>query len=129
MCKVEFGRSSAGGLQVDAERLRRAIDGKPLHADGAAGHALRRRVERPAQRRDQIGAGAPVAPDRQLHLRQRPACTSMVWLANSRSPITLSVRRPALRAVTATVMVSPGLYSGLSSATSSMSGVSAFAST
>jgi len=35
----------------------------------------------------------------------------------------------ALRAVTATVMLSPGWYSGLSSATSSMSGVSALAST
>ncbi len=32
------------------------------------------------------------------------------------------VTRPAVRAVTATVMVSPGLYSGLSSAISSMSG-------
>ena len=37
-----------------------------------------------------------------------PCCTSAVWVASSRSPTTLSVSRPALRAVTATVMVSPG---------------------
>ena len=42
--------------------------------------------------------------------------------------MTLSVTRPAVRAVTATVIDSPGLYSGLSSAISSMSGVSALAS-
>ena len=56
-------------LDLDAERSRRAIDGEPLHANGAARHALRRRVERPPQCRDQIGARAPVAADRHLHLR------------------------------------------------------------
>ena len=40
-----------------------------MHADGAARHALRRRIERPAQGRDEIGAGAPIAADRELHLR------------------------------------------------------------
>jgi hypothetical protein len=44
------------------------------------------------------------------------------------SPMTLSVTRPAARATTATVIDSPGLYSGLSRAISSMSGVSALAS-
>ena len=57
-----------------------------------------------------------------------PGCTSWVTELSSWSPMTLSVTRPAVRAVTATVMVSPGRYSGLSSAISSMSGVSAVAS-
>ena len=56
-------------LDLDIERLCRAIDREPLHADGAPRHALRRRVERTTQGRDQIGAGAPVAADRQLQLR------------------------------------------------------------
>ncbi len=55
-------------LQIDGERLRRAVDGEPLHADGAAGHALRRRIERPAQGGDDIGARAPIGADRHLHL-------------------------------------------------------------
>ena len=61
-------------------------------------------------------------------MRAVPGCTSWVTELSSLSPITLSVTRPAVRAVTATVIVSPGLYSGLSSAISSMSGVSALAS-
>ena len=61
-------------------------------------------------------------------MRAVPGCTSCVTELSRRSPITLSVTRPAVRAVTATVMVSPGRYSGLSSAISSMSGVSALAS-
>ena len=54
-----------------------------------------------------------------------PGWTSVVVWVMSLSPITDSVTLPALRAVTATVMASPGLYSGLSSAISSRSGVSA----
>ena len=65
--------------------------------------------------------------DRHAHCAV-PGCTSWVTVVSSRSPITLSVTLPAVRAVTATVMVSPGAYSGLSSAISSMSGVSAVAS-
>ena len=57
-----------------------------------------------------------------------PASTSAVVVVSSRSPITVSVTLPAVLAVTATVMASPGLYSGLSSAISSRSGVSAVAS-
>ena len=57
-----------------------------------------------------------------------PAVTSWVIELSSLSPMTLSVMRPAARAVMATVICSPGLYSGLSSAISSMSGVSALAS-
>ena len=60
--------------------------------------------------------------------RAVPGFTSWVTVVSSRSPITLSVTLPAVRAVIATVMLSPGAYSGLSSATSSMSGVSAVAS-
>src|SRR6516165_8817628 len=56
------------------------------------------------------------------------AATSCVTVETSRSPITLSVTLPAVRAVTATVMLSPGTYSGLSRAISSRSGVSALAS-
>ena len=63
-----------------------------------------------------------------MRSRAVPAATSWVTVDVSRSPITLSVSLPAVRAVTATVMLSPGAYSGLSSAISSMSGVSALAS-
>ena len=57
-----------------------------------------------------------------------PAGTSCTMVVRSRSPITFKVTLPAVRAVTATVMASPGTYSGLSTAISSMSGVSALAS-
>ena len=68
-CSVVLGRISDGAaFRSTASVFARAIDGKPLHADGAARHALRRRIERPAQGRDQIGAGAPITADRQLHL-------------------------------------------------------------
>ena len=53
---------------------------------------------------------------------------SAVVVASSLSPTTLSVTLPAVRAVTATVMVSPPAYSALSSAISRRSGVSADAS-
>jgi hypothetical protein len=57
-------------LEIDAERLSAAVDREPLHADGAARHALGRRVERPAQGRDEIRAGAPIAADGKLYLRR-----------------------------------------------------------
>ena len=57
-------------LQLHGKRLRRAIDREPFQADGPARHPFRRRIERPAQRRDQIGAGAPVGADRNFHLRE-----------------------------------------------------------
>jgi len=43
--------------------MRRLIDREPLHADGAAGHALGLLVERTVQRRDHVGAGAPITAD------------------------------------------------------------------
>ena len=58
-------------LHVERERALRAVDREPLHADGAPRHALRRRIERTAQGRNQIGAGAPVLADRQA-ARARP---------------------------------------------------------
>ena len=108
-----FGRIELRQLQVDRERARLAVDREPLHADGAAGHALGRGVERTAQRRDHIGAAAPVVADRNAQRARCPAGTSCVTVVISRSPITLSVTLPAVRAVTATVMVSPGTYSRL----------------
>ena len=108
MSSALSGRMVPGKVIVERQRARRAVDGEPLHADGAARHALRRRVERTAQGRDQIGAGAPVLADRQDSLTV-PAVTSCDWLATSRSVKTLTVSRPALRAVTATFMVSPDL--------------------
>ena len=56
-------------LHVERERARGAVDREPLHADGAARHALRLRIERPAQRRDHVGAGAPILADRHRDLR------------------------------------------------------------
>ena len=56
-------------LHVHRERARLAVDAEPLHADGAAGHALRAGVERTPQGRDHIGAGAPVLADRNLQPR------------------------------------------------------------
>ena len=53
-------------LHVERERARLAVDREPLHANGAAGHALGFRVERPAQRRNHIGAIAPVFADIEL---------------------------------------------------------------
>ena len=54
---------------LDAERACPLVDREPLQADGAAGHAARRLVERTAQRRHHIGARAPVAADRDRDLR------------------------------------------------------------
>ena len=64
-----FGRMQRRQRHVERERARLAVDREPLHADGAAGHALGAGVERPAQRRDHIGAGAPVAADRDAQPR------------------------------------------------------------
>ena len=66
---VVFGPLQLRQRHVDRERARRAVDGEPLHADRAARHALGRGVERPAQRGDHIGAGAPVVADRNAKLR------------------------------------------------------------
>ena len=63
-CATRYSAATGRRLQIDGERLRRLVDREPLHADGAARHALRRRIERPAQGRNDIGAGAPVAADR-----------------------------------------------------------------
>ena len=51
-------------LHVERQRLRLAVDREPLHADRAARHALGLGVERTAQGRHHIGAGAPVGADR-----------------------------------------------------------------
>ncbi len=106
---AELGRSVRRQLHVERERARRAVDREPLHADGAAGHALRRRIERTAQGGDEIGAGAPVPADGQRHPHGCPLSRPATVLATSRSVNTLSVRRPAVRAVTATFMASPDL--------------------
>ena len=57
-----------------------------------------------------------------------PSLTSMVCVVSSRSPSTLMVSLPAVRALTDTTMVSPDRYSGLSIEVSSRSGVSALPS-
>ena len=54
----------------ERKRARLAIDRKPLHADGAAGHALRPCIERPPKRGDDIGAAAPVVADRNAQPRR-----------------------------------------------------------
>ena len=54
--------------QRHRQRARRLVDPEPFQADGAAGHALRGGIERTAQRRDQIGARAPILADRELDL-------------------------------------------------------------
>ena len=66
---VEFGRTSAGGDSLTCKRARLLVDAEPFQADRAARHALRGRIERTAQRRHHIGAGAPVLADRDLDLR------------------------------------------------------------
>ena len=56
--------------EIDRECARLAVDGKPLHADGAAGHALGLRVERTPKRRHHISAAAPVAAGRDADARR-----------------------------------------------------------
>ena len=46
-----------------------AVDLEPGEPERAAGHALRRLVERPVRERDEIGAGAPLRLDRDRHRR------------------------------------------------------------
>ena len=55
---------------VERKRARLAIDRKPLHADGPAGHAFRPGVERPAKRGDHIGAAPPIVADRDAQPRR-----------------------------------------------------------
>ena len=114
---VERERAApCGRSRTTARRWRgRACAAPRRRADGAASRPHRRRCPsrcRPAR---------CSCVDARLSRR----CVTVV---SSRSPMTLSVTVPAVRAVTATVMVSPGAYSGLSSAISSRSGVSALAS-
>ena len=54
------------GRQVerDADRVRLLVDAEPLHADGAARHALLGLVQRTPERREHIGAGAPILAHR-----------------------------------------------------------------
>ena len=74
---LDFGRDAqrAIGTQqrrqahVERKRARFAVDREPLHADGAAGHALGAAVERAPQRCHHIGAAAPVVADRDAQLR------------------------------------------------------------
>ena len=62
--RVVPGRTSGGGDKRDRKRARLLVDAEPFQADRPAGHPQRRRIERPAQRRQHIGAGAPVLADR-----------------------------------------------------------------
>ena len=60
MRSVVSGRISAGQVERDADRVRCLVDAEPLHADGAARHALLGLVQRTPERRQHIGAGAPI---------------------------------------------------------------------
>jgi hypothetical protein len=62
------GPRQRGQIEIDRECLSLAVDGEPLHADGAAGHALGRDVERAQQGGQRIAAIAPVASDRDADL-------------------------------------------------------------
>ena len=110
------------------ERARGAVDREPLHADGAARHALRRRVERTAQGGDEIGAGAPVLADGRAARCTAPAFTSCDCAGDQ--PVGEHIERQAAGACARSPrrswcrrICSPVL----SSATSSRSGVSALA--
>ena len=54
--------------KIDAQRARLLVDAEPFQADRAARHALGGRIERTAQGRQHIGAGAPVLADGNLDL-------------------------------------------------------------
>jgi hypothetical protein len=58
-----------------------------MHADGAAGHALGFGVERTPQRREHIGAGAPIGADGQRKLGEAGLDMSCL-VERSLSPIT-----------------------------------------
>ena len=49
--------------KADLERARLLVDAEPFQADGATRHPQRGGIERAAQRRHHIGAGAPVLAD------------------------------------------------------------------
>ena len=51
------------------QRARLLVDAEPFQADGPAGHPQRGGIERPAQGRHHIGAGAPILADRNFDLR------------------------------------------------------------
>jgi hypothetical protein len=57
-------------VKGNADRMRGLVDGEPLHTDGAARHALRFRVEWPAQGGKHIRAGAPILADGKWQLRR-----------------------------------------------------------
>ena len=69
MRKRAAGPRELRRLHAHGERARLAVDAEPLHADGAAGHALRAGVERTPQGRDDVSARAPVLADRNLQPR------------------------------------------------------------
>ena len=54
--------------QRDLQRARLLVDAEPFQPDRPSRHPQRRRIERTAQRRQHIGAGAPVLADGQLDL-------------------------------------------------------------
>ena len=54
--------------QTDLQRAGLLVDAEPFQADRAARHPQRRRIERTAQRRHHIGAGAPILADGNLDL-------------------------------------------------------------
>ena len=127
MRSAVFGRTSCGNCRFTASV--RALRLTPNHCTPMARPGMRSAAAS-SGRRSVATTYAPVpqsAPTGRV-TRAVPAGTSCVRVVMSRSPITLSVTLPAVRAVTATVIVSPAAYCGLSSAISSMSGVSALAS-
>ena len=58
-----------GRRQLDRKRARLLVDAEPFQPDRAARHALGRGIERTAQGRHHIGAGAPILADGNLDLR------------------------------------------------------------
>ena len=54
--------------QRDLQRARLLVDAEPFQPDRPPRHPQRRRIERPAQRRQHIGAGTPVLADGELDL-------------------------------------------------------------
>ena len=66
---VELGRIVAGNFMSSASVCATLSIENHCTPMARPGHALRRRVERTAQGRDHIGAGAPVPADAQAHAR------------------------------------------------------------
>ena len=76
--KRRFGADQLGQVELDADRMLGLVDAEPLHADGAARHALLGCIHRPPERREHIGARAPIRADGErkldearLHVRRR----------------------------------------------------------